>query len=390
MSAPPAASPAAVWSRSPWLDALLRAGAMVVVSRGMLLLLMLATMGLQGQSSQGEVEVDAPLVKGTLHRVAFANDAGWYAGIVRDGYEARVFDTSRQANWAFFPLWPALWKLASMVTGELMWSGLALANLLLLGAMTTLHRVATRFSGGDARQGDAAVLFACFAPASYFFSLPQTESLFLLLVLASFLQTAAGRFRLAACCAALASATRFNGLFLLPALWLTPARDWLNLRRAWLLLVPLGTLLYMAWLWRITGNPLAFSDIQVAWGRAPSLPSKPITDYLEQPYRIVLPWNPLVLNVGSVLLGIAAIAWSCLRRHWGMATLVALTIVAPLATGTLMSMTRYLLIAFPIYLMLADFAVRRPVAGGLLLGVSATSMGALVVGFQLGATVSGA
>lgn len=377
--------------RVPWLRSVLAASAVVAASRAVLLVVMLATMGLQSKDPAGShVEVDWELLSGTLQRVAFANDAGWYSTIVRNGYEARPFDTSRQANWAFFPLWPMLWSGAAALTGEMMWSGLLLANLLLVVAMVLLHRLATQLADRDVRQGDAAVLFACFAPASYFFSFPQTESLFLVLVLLAFLQATRSRHAWASGAGALASAARFNGLFLLPALWITPGLDWRDRRRLWLLLVPVGSAAFAAWLWHLTGNPFAFSDIQVAWGRAPTFPTQPITDYLSQPYRIIVPWNPLVLNMASAIMAMLAVAWCVLRRRWGMALLVVLTLLAPLATGTLMSLTRYMLAAFPIYLMLADVATKRPLVGGLLLAMSASAMGALVVGFQLSVTVAGA
>ena len=94
---------------------------------------------IEGGKSGEAVEIDRSIVRATLHRMAFANDAGWYSTIVRSGYERRAFDASRQANWAFFPLWPLVWRAASFATGELMWSGLALANVLLVGAMILLR-----------------------------------------------------------------------------------------------------------------------------------------------------------------------------------------------------------------------------------------------------------
>lgn len=379
------------WARPSWLRSSVAACAVVAASRLVLLVLMLATTGLQGEGTQGmDVTLSRDLVTRTLHRAAFANDAGWYATIVRNGYEARPFDTSQQANWAFFPLWPMMWAAAAQLTGELMWSGLLLANLLLLAAMTLLHRLATDLGQSDVRLGDAAILFACFAPSSYFFSFPQTESLFLLLLLLAFLHAMQSRFGWAAAAGVLASATRFNGLFLLPALWLTPVQGWRERRRWWLLLVPLGTIGFGAWLWHRTGNPLAFSDIQVTWGRTPTFPTEPITDYVEEPYRIIGPWNPLLLNIFSAMLALLAVAWCVWRRQWGMALIVALTLAAPLATGTLMSLSRYMLVAFPIYLMMAEAALRWPLLGGLLLAGSGTVMGALIVGFQLGDTVAGA
>ncbi|HEV8695914.1 MAG TPA: hypothetical protein VGQ93_17260, partial [Lysobacter sp.] len=70
-----------------------------------------------------------------LRQVALGNDANWYASIVVDGYEQRPFDTTRQANWAFFPLHPLSWRAVHATGMDLVWSGVLLVNGLFLLAL---------------------------------------------------------------------------------------------------------------------------------------------------------------------------------------------------------------------------------------------------------------
>ena len=151
-------------------------------------------------------------------RVAIGNDAAWHYGIAHDGYERRPFDTSKQANWAFFPLHPLLWKSAAAVTGEWIWSGIVLSNLLFLAGLSPLWQLMRRLADAE-HLADQATLFAAFWPTSYFAMLPHTEALFFALVTASFLALLTQRWWLAGLLGCFAGATRLNGLFLAPALF---------------------------------------------------------------------------------------------------------------------------------------------------------------------------
>ena len=144
-------------------------------------------------------------------------DASWYATIAEHGYDAGPFDASAQHNWAFFPLHPLLWRAAAAATGEFALTGIALANLCFLVALVVVHRVALALDLAPAA-ADRAVLALALFPASYFFALPWTESLFLLLSASCFLAALRERWWLAGVLAALASITRLNGLFLVAAL----------------------------------------------------------------------------------------------------------------------------------------------------------------------------
>jgi len=288
-------------------------------------------------------------------------DASWYATIAEHGYDAGPFDASAQHNWAFFPLQPLVWRAASAVTGEFALTGIALANLCFLIALTVVHRVtlALDFAPPIA---DRTVLALALFPVSYFFALPWTESLFLLLSASCFLAALRERWWLAGVLAALASITRLNGLFLLAAIaiLLWQARDRVP-RTTWLALAlaPLAFAGFAAHLYAVTGDALAFVHIQSAFAR----PAHPTSEAIEWAIRrwdwVIEGWNFRWLNAGAMLAGIVAAAWFARKRRLACAVFLALGLAAPLGTATVMSGARYAIGLFPFAIALGAWTKNR-------------------------------
>lgn len=336
------------------------------------------------------IKLNARTAEDGLRRVALGNDSAWYLSIAQQGYEQRPFEATRQANWAFFPLHPLLWRAIAKVTGEWFWSGVAMANLLTFAGLSLLWTLAYKVTE-SAENADSAVMFAAFWPSSYFMLLPQTEPLFFTLVVFAFVAAYSERWWLAGLAGMLAGATRLNGLFLLPSLglgWLRGERRPQDLLK--LLPVLIGAGAFMLYLWSITGNPLAFKDIQIAWGRSLVAPWHGIADYLHHPTRVASPWNPKLLHFLITAIGIASIV-TCWRQRWyGMAAFTAMTILAPLLTGTLMSMTRYIGVAPGVYVALSVWTVRRKRLGQCFIALFAIATALLCVSFATGINLGGA
>lgn len=151
-----------------------------------------------------------------------------------------------------------------------------------------------------------------------------------------------------------------------------------------------GLIAYMAYLWAITGSPLAFKDIQIAWGRELTPPWSSLLYYLNHPTKIARPWNLEILNFLTAIIAIASVVtyW---RKGWrDLAVFTALTLLAPLSTGTLMSMTRYLSVAPGLFLALAVWAEDRPRLGQMLLGSLGVALAIMCILFALDANIAGA
>ena len=307
----------------------------------------------------------------SLHRIPVARiirqrasiaDANWYMNIAAGGYAHRPFATDQSYNWAFFPLFPLTLRLASKLTGERAITGMFLSSIFFFGALVLLHKTTMEF-GFDPGEASRATLYVAAFPMSYFFSLPLTESLFLLLTVGSFYAAKREYWWTAGVVGALASATRVTGILLLPALVLLYWQTYRSLRPRTnllaLLLIPSGLLSFMWFLYSITGNPLAFKDIVVVWGRQPRFFLLPLLDYLMDPLQLARPWDFRVFNFAAAVTVIICGLVLLKRRQWALAFYTLAAMVVTLNSGLLQSQARYSMVVFPAFMVLG-LAGRKP------------------------------
>jgi hypothetical protein len=149
-------------------------------------------------------------------------DACWYTKIATYGYEA----AENSVN--FWPLFPLL----TGVLGAVLGNAVALAGLIVSGvayvaAMTGLHRLIAR--DVDPSTAERVVLAISIFPTAFFFFAPFTESLFLALAVWAIVGARERIWWLAALAGLLAALTRIQGVFLvLPIGW----EAWLAWRAA--------------------------------------------------------------------------------------------------------------------------------------------------------------
>jgi Mannosyltransferase (PIG-V) len=332
--------------------------------------------------------------KGIVNRLAQAvnvADGLWYTNIARNGYEKERFNLDQQHTWAFFPLYPLIISGAAFVTREFPLTASVLSNIFFFVALIILYRLARAFAGDDS-DADRAVFYLAAFPTSYFFSFPFTESLFLLLTVSSFYFARRECWWRAGLLGALASATRLAGIFLLPAFfifyWRQNRSRRLSLRLLSLGLVPLGLIAYMIYLHSITGNAWAFLDIQAAWGHRPTFFLRSLIDYATDPRLLGARWDFRLLNCAAVLLAFFCGGVLLKRREWALATYTLLSVIVPLsATLNLQSMTRYVMVIFPIFFVLAS-AGRSRRGDQIIRAVFITLLGLLTALFALHVTLA--
>jgi hypothetical protein len=229
-------------------------------------------------------------------------------------------------------------------------------------------------------------------PTSYFFSLPWTESLFLGLLATALLAIAQRRWATLAGVAALASGTRAVGVLLAPLGWWAARQDPdTRFVQRWLLpaLGTGGLLVFMAVLWAKTGNALAFSDIQVTWGRDGGSLTKHFSRWLSDPLLLAEAWNVRWINNAALLLALAGAVWLWRQGQRALAVFVFIYVLIPWSTGTLMSMGRYVVACVPVFAAVAGWLSTPPRLLAWLLG-SACLLAAMSAAFALGATFAGA
>ncbi|HEU5381067.1 MAG TPA: mannosyltransferase family protein [Ktedonobacteraceae bacterium] len=113
---------------------------------------------------------------------------------------------------AFFPLYPSLIYIVSLVTGHAFLSGFLVSNVLELGMFTVCYRlIAEDF---DEDRAWRCVLYLAIFPTAFFFTAVYTESLFLFLALLSFYYMRRGRWWLAGLAMFFAGLTRTTSVAL--------------------------------------------------------------------------------------------------------------------------------------------------------------------------------
>jgi hypothetical protein len=283
-------------------------------------------------------------------------DGGWYLLIAKDGYEKRPFDLTKESNWAFFPLYPLAVRAMAVFTGDYRLAAIALSNLFFFAALALLHKTVMAF-GYDNALADRAIFYVAAFPASYFFSLPWTSALFLLLSVGAFLAAKRGVWSLAGVCAGLASATHYTGALLFPALlifyWQCNRPFKLRANVLWLLLAPTGLLIFMGYLYSITGNAFAFADAQAGWKVRWGFFMLPLVTFIISPFELSAGWNFRLLNFAAAATALTCgFAW-IKRREWAWAFYIFISALIPLSTVTLEGQMRYVAVVFPIFVMLA-------------------------------------
>lgn len=278
-------------------------------------------------------------------------DAVWYVRIAREGYS---FASDGQSSVAFFPLYPMMMRFGSLVLGSgdmgYALSGIVASNLCLVAGLAWLWKlIALDFDEDVARR---AVMYALVAPTTVFLSAVYPMSLMLALSTGAFYYARLSRWGLAIFLASLASLTRPDGILLAGGLafeyFAQRSFQWRRLFPSVLkiVLLPVGVLaVWMGYLWRNSGDPLAFIHAQRGWK------SFSLALY-HTDWDIV--WGTLVIGACGVLL---AIGWVRLRKSY-MIWATAMWLLM-LSAGRPVSLPRFCLVLFPVYIVLAMYGSRH-------------------------------
>jgi hypothetical protein len=326
-------------------------------------------------------------------------DGAWYSQIATEGYGERAPEST-----AFFPLYPMLVRFGSGLPGGPALWGVLISLLCTVLALFFVYRVAEKVY--DARAARAATLALAFFPTAFFMNAVYTEALFLALTAGAVWAASVRRdLLLAGVFGALAAATRNVGVLLLIPLLL----EWLRHRREFgargilgLSLVPLGLAAYALFLWRRFGEPFLFARQQEDyWERELTNPLTTLGDawraagegmkYLLDPSTLFLDPSATPALDASNALNLAFLVFFLVVAVAGLFVLplglslytfviVLLPVLTPAPRFPLMSMPRFVLGAFPVFLVLGYLLSRGRtilvlwivVGGGL--GIALTAM----------------
>jgi hypothetical protein len=330
---------------------------------------------------------DSPLIHelGSFTDIWARWDSVFFVRIAQHGYD--------DASAAFAPLYPGLVAgLGRVFFGHYVLAGIVISLAAALGAFLLLYRLAEERLGANGAV--RTVLYLAVFPMALFLQAVYSESLYLLLALAAFAAAERGRFFGAGILSGLAVLTRVAGVALLPALAVLAWRN-RDRRRALAglaLAVPVAAI-YPLVLWQQGGDPWAFWNAQDEWHRHLSR-AGPFAGI----WNALVHWTPshagpqhaIAVNVEGlvalvIFVALAVVAWRRFGSAYGLfaALSLAIPLSYPSSRWPLLSLPRFGLVIFPLFLALAALTANRPRAHTAVVACSALFLGIAVVQWAL-------
>lgn len=273
-------------------------------------------------------------------------DCKWYLTIINNGYDDHLRTSPHiwkgLANWAFFPLYPYIVRLAVMLTQvKATLIGIILNQIFVFFSLILFYKYLRIYV--DELNSRFGVVILALSPFSVYFASIYTEALFLLLSVSAFYFMETKRPFLAAVCGGLLSATRPLGcMFVVPFFYNQIKKIGLRPKILPYCLIALsGLIVYMIFLYFKTGDFLAFHTVQKGWGRH-GFSSYHLGSQL---FRMLTDYHNSVLFIASFVLGI----YLFINGYIEEAMFNILAILPGVLTGTMMSEGRFVGTLFTFY-----------------------------------------
>lgn len=308
-------------------------------------------------------------------------DAVHYLDVAMQGYQG--------TDMAFFPLFPALIRFVGAIVGNHVVAGLIIANVSFFFGLLYLYKLLEHEY--DRTVARRAIFYVSIFPSAVFFSAIYTESLFFMLTVASFYYMRAHRWWIAGAFGFFAAMTRVEGVLLaVPFLieWFDEYRgdgvsSWKAVKELIAgALIPLGLAVYMAYLWVLRGDPLYFSHVQIHWNRHFAPPWVSVIGAFSKiahaTQSLTIANQTLELVFTALMVGVLIAGWRSLRPSY--IAYMALSVLIPMSTSSLMSMPRFALVLFPMFAILARWG-ERPAVNNFIIAFSLPLLGLFTVLF---------
>lgn len=300
-------------------------------------------------------------------------DARHYLDLMEQWY---VTEGDLRLSLVFFPLYPLLGRALVLLGVPARAAGMLISNAALIGCGWVLTALVQETYGAKIARRTLALFFFC--PVTFFFSMPYTESVFLLTTLMAVWLARRGRFGWAVVCGALAANARMVGMTTaIPIFWEMLRRAWddyarrnVHARRTdgafvkralgcvlRVLPVSVGLLLYLALNWQLYRNPLQFLIFQREnWSQQMGS----LANTVHYTLANALVYDKLLYRMGvwipqslTLFAAIALMAATARRQHPGDAAYALVYFYMSVSPTWLLSGTRYVAAMYALYPMLA-------------------------------------
>ncbi len=300
------------------------------------------------------------------------NDAFWYNRIAKEGYpiindiqelgfsEKEVY---HQSAWAFFPFYPMLLGFTSRITGIEV-EGIAILGSILFSAAAAVgfYLFAFYFYNDKERAINSTFLWMLF-PFHYYFSMLYTEAIFFTFLIFSFISLVRKQYLLFSLLLIPLVLTRPNGAIMLIPLFLFFLENTGGLNRFTFnkhilfskknilnalsfLSAPIAFAGYCLYQYKMTGYYFAFSIAQDGWYREFMFPFLSFfrTGELSSQFN----------SIYTILVMLFAI-FALRKLPLSLNILIWLSLMIPLTSGSVISMQRYIVTIFPLFLVMGMY-----------------------------------
>jgi Gpi18-like mannosyltransferase len=292
-------------------------------------------------------------------------DACHYENIAKLGYGT---SDVRRVLIAFFPLYPGLMKLFSFVFRDYIVSGLIISNIAYACAALYLYKLVCIESTKDTAL--RAVMYFSIFPTAYFMHGVYTESLFLALVISCFYYARKERWMIAGILGAFLSATRLSGVIIILSLILEylHQKNWKikNIKKDifWIALVPAGLGSYLVINYFIFSHHFQFLALQKeVWHKTLSFPFEGFWGAFKS-----VGWKDPTQIITSALSEIVfttfvfgLIIWMVFKYRPLYTSYAWLTWLFVTSNSYWLSLPRYMLPIFPIFIIMAKWGKNKAV-----------------------------
>ena len=298
-------------------------------------------------------------------------DSAHYLYIAEHGYcNLGCGKTEAMLFIVFFPLYPFFVRIFHFFVRNYMLSSLIVSNISYTLAVFFLYKLVKKDFSHEISLRTILLLSAF--PTAYFLHVGYTEGLFLLLVVSSFYYAVNGKWLTASLLGMLASLTRINGILLFPALiieYLIGKKETNGERSGkkikgdilYTSLIPLGFLVYLLINYMYFHNPFQFMIFQRDhWGEYFSSPINgfmgAVKGFSWRPFDDWISWEfPQILFAVFALI---IILFSLKKARASYSVFSVLSLIIILCSSFWISVPRFVVVVFPIFIYLAILARR--------------------------------
>ena len=304
---------------------------------------------------------------GTPHKVSMLQtfqrfDAYWFLNVARNGYQVRSHKAPRkETNISAFPLYPVMMKLVGVATRDLTVAGTLISLASFFAVLFLLFRQVRR--DHDEETATRAILYLSIFPTSWFYQAVYAEALLLLLAVLTMRAARQGKPLVCGLLGMGASLTRLaGGLLALPVLFEFTFGGGTRIRRQGLVrgllpavMITTGWLAYFSYISAMTNSfwfyftaHRRYSSLVEPWTTLWNLVAPGL---LQSPSRLVALLMLTIFLAGAV---------KAARQHrLGHSIYLATGILFCLSSPNMVGLPRYMMVLFPVYIVLARWARTR-------------------------------